>query len=156
MPPEYVLARRDAASDRSNVPGHQVEQLADQHQVLRAGQVLVDAGILTGQPDPPPHPLGLLQHVDAGHLGRTGVRLEQGGQHAYGSRLAGAVGPEHPEHDAAAHGQVDPVQSLRLPESFAEPLRPHHEITHVAFRPLRRGPLSMPAPALGKQTAGWR
>jgi len=112
------------------VPVGQVEQLADQHQVLGAGQVLVDARVLAGQADPPADPLRLAQHVDAGHLRVAGIRAQQGGEHPDRGGLAGAVGAEHAEHGAAAHRQVHPVQRLCRLESLAEPFRPHHEIAH--------------------------
>jgi hypothetical protein len=112
----------------------EVEQLADEHQVLRAGQVLVDRGVLAGETDAPAYALRLSQHVDAGHFSGAGVRAQQRGEHPYGGGLAGAVRSQHAEHRAAAHRQVHPVERLRLPESLAESLRPHHEIAHDVLR----------------------
>jgi hypothetical protein len=108
----------------------EVEQQADQHQVLGAGQVLVDARVLAGETDAAAHPLRLLEYVDAGHLRMARIGAQQGGEHPYGGGLAGAVGPEHAEHRAPAHRQIHPVERLCLAESLAESLRANHEIAH--------------------------
>ncbi len=72
----------------------QAVQRAEQPQVLAAGEVLVDGGVLPGEPDAPAHRRRVAQHVDAGHLRVTGVGAQQGGQHADGGGLARAVRPE--------------------------------------------------------------
>ncbi|MDT5041984.1 MAG: hypothetical protein QOE51_2969 [Actinoplanes sp.] len=123
----------------SGVPGGEVEQPADQHQVLRTGQILVDRGVLAGESDPAAYALWLSQHVDAGDERATGVRAQQRGEHPYGGGLAGAVGPEHAEHRAAAHRQVHPVECLGLPEPLAESFRLYYEIAHGGVRPFVAG-----------------
>ena len=70
MPPEYFFtcrSRRLGQPERGEqllgpLPRGRLamaEQPAEQHQVLRAGQVLVDRGVLAGQADPGPHRVGL-------------------------------------------------------------------------------------------------
>ena len=82
MPPEYVLAGRSAASveveplEQLGGPGAraraaEVQQRAEQHQVLPAGQVLVDRGVLAGQADRLADPLGVADHVEAADAGRA-------------------------------------------------------------------------------------
>ncbi len=94
--------RRPAASVRSNQSSssrararasrcRQVEQLADHDEVLHAGQVLVDRGVLPGQADRAAHLLGVADHVVAADPGRAGVGAQQRGQDADGGGLAGAV-----------------------------------------------------------------
>ena len=109
----------------------QVEQLADQHQVLGAGQVLVDRGVLAGQADG-------LAHLRAASRAtskpptraRAGVGPQQRGQDADGGGLAGAVGAEHAEHGALARGEVDAVERLGGAEALAQAGRFDH--VHVA------------------------
>jgi hypothetical protein len=132
MPPEYCLARRPAASLRSNqassslgadprLRGRQVEQLPDHHQVLGAGQILVDRGVLAGEPDGAADQVRLTQHVVTGDPGRTFVGPQQGGQDAYGSGLARAVGAEDTEHGALLGGEVHAGQGLGATETLLQP-----------------------------------
>jgi len=86
------------------------EQPADHHQVLPAGEVFVDRGVLAGEPDELPHPLRLAGDVVAGDPGGAGVGPQQGGQHPHGGGLAGAVGAQHAEHGAGGGGEVHAVQ----------------------------------------------
>ena len=46
---------------------------------------------------------------------------QQRGEDADGGRLAGAVGTEQAQHRASPHGEVDPVERLRVPEALDEP-----------------------------------
>jgi hypothetical protein len=108
----------------------QVEKLADEHQVLPAGQVLVDRGVLPGQADPSAYPLGMSEYVDAGDLGRAGVRAQQRRQHAYGGRLARAVRAQYAEHGTPGHRQVHAVQRLGGTEPLGQPLGAYREIGH--------------------------
>ena len=72
----------------------------DHADVLPAGQVLVDGGVLPRQPDDPTHGLGLFDHVVAEDGGVSRVRAQDGGEDAHSRRLAGAVGAEQPEDGA--------------------------------------------------------
>ena len=89
MPPEYVFTGRSAASRERE----QLEQLArplpgagpaeaveasDHLEVLVAGEVLVDRGVLAGQADLGADRGGVPAHVDAGHLGGAGVGVRAG------------------------------------------------------------------------------
>ena len=73
-------------------------QTADHVDVLAAGQVLVDRRVLSGQPDDAADHVGRLDDVVAEDGRRTRVRLEDGGQDAYGGGLAGAVRAEQTEN----------------------------------------------------------
>ena len=85
MPPVYVRTGRSAASTRakrssSSSPRgrttdfEQVREPADHAQVLVAGEVLVDRGVLPGEPDALAHRLRVARHVEAEHLGAAGRR----------------------------------------------------------------------------------
>jgi hypothetical protein len=87
-----------------------VVQPADHLEVLVAGEVFIHRRVLAGQPDLATHGMGVGQHVDPSNRGPAGVRFQQGGEHPYGRGLAGTVRTEQPEHRAAGHGQVDPVE----------------------------------------------
>jgi hypothetical protein len=99
----------------------QSQQSAQQHQVLPPGQLLVHGRVLAGQADAAAHQLGLPDHVGPGDDGPAGVRPHQGGQDPHGRGLAGAVGPEHPEHGPGRHRQVDPAQRLVIAIALAQP-----------------------------------
>ena len=87
---------------------------ADQHEVLRAGEQLVEGGVLPGDADDAAHGRGVGDDVEAGDPGRAARRAGQRGEHADGGRLAGAVGAEHAEDAArpatarstSAHGDL--------------------------------------------------
>ena len=69
-----------------------VEQ-ADHLEVLEAGQVLVDGGVLPGQADALTNALRLALDVDPGHPRLARVGAEERRQDADRGRLARAVGP---------------------------------------------------------------
>jgi hypothetical protein len=83
---------------------------AEQPQVLAAGEVLVDGGVLAGQADPAADGARPGDDVDAVDQRAAGVRAQQRGEHAHGGGLAGAVGPEQAEHGAALDGERDAVE----------------------------------------------
>jgi hypothetical protein len=99
-----------------------LQQPPDHQQVLEAGQVLVDRGVLTGQPDHRPHPIGVLHDVESADRCVAGIRSQQGGEHADDRRLARAIRPEEAEHRPRLHGQVDTVHRRRLAEAFDQTL----------------------------------
>ena len=72
----------------------QLVEPTEHPEVLSPGQVLIDRGELTGQPDARPDGLWCSDHVVARHERSACIGLEQSGEHAHGRRLAGAVGPE--------------------------------------------------------------
>ncbi len=81
----------------------QVQQAADQIEVLPRGDVLVDGRVLAGHADQVAYLAGLACHVVAVHEGLPCVRLDEGAQHAHGRRLAGSVGSQQPEDGALGH-----------------------------------------------------
>jgi hypothetical protein len=80
-------------------------QLADQHEVLPAGQQPVQGGVLGGHADLPAHRGRPGQHVDAGHPGLARVRPRQRGQDPHGCGLPGSVraGKYTPQHTTYAY-----------------------------------------------------
>jgi len=90
MPPEYVFRGRSAA----------MREPSDHAQVLTSGEVLVDRGVLTGEPDDAPDLVGLLHDVVPQDGGRPRVGLEDGGEDPHRRRLAGAVRAQQAQHGA--------------------------------------------------------
>ena len=107
---------------KADVVAGQVVEAPDHVQVLPAGEVLVDRGVLTSQPDHPAYVVGVAGHVDARHGRPAGGGLEQGGEDADGGGLAGAVGPEQAVHGAVGDGEVDAVDGLDVAEVLDEPV----------------------------------
>jgi len=100
------------------VASREVEQLPDEHEVLPAGEVLVDRGVLAGQPDLLADPVRIARHVEPGHLGKAGIGSQQGGQDAHRGGLPGAVRAEHAEHGALPGEQVHAVEGERVAEAL--------------------------------------
>ena len=92
----------------------QVVEVPHHLEVLPAGQVLVDRGVLAGQSDEAPDQAGLFGHVVAEHPGPAAVGLQDGGQDAHRGGLARAVGPEQTEDGALVHGEAHPVEGPDL------------------------------------------
>ena len=87
---------------------------ADHVDVLAPAQVLVDRGVLAGQPDDAAHHVGLLGHVVAQDGGDALVGLEDGGEDAHRRGLAGPVGAEQPEHGARLDLEGDAVEGAHV------------------------------------------
>ena len=104
-------------------PG-QVGEPADEPQVLAAGEVLVDRGVLPGETDALAHRLRVVGDVEAEHLGPATVGTEDGREDAHGGGLAGTVGAEQAEDRARRDGQVDAAQGLDLAEALGQALHP--------------------------------
>jgi hypothetical protein len=85
-------------------------QAPEQDQVLAAGQVLVDRGVLPRQADHRTHVLGLGHDVEAGHRGASGIRTQERGQDPHRRGLAGAVGAEQAEHAALGDLEIEAGQ----------------------------------------------
>ena len=92
----------------------------DHHEVLAAGQVLVDRRVLAGQADLRAQRGRVAHDVEAGHAALPAVGRQQRGQDADGGRLAGAVGAEQPEHGARGDVEVDAAQRLDLAVGLAQ------------------------------------
>jgi hypothetical protein len=80
--------------------GLQLEQLA-------AGLHRIEADLLEGDADPAADLGAMLDDVEPGHGGAAAGRRQQRAEHPHGGRLAGAVGPQKPEHLARGDRQVD-------------------------------------------------
>jgi hypothetical protein len=87
----------------------QAAQAPDHHEVLAAGQDLVERGVLRRDADLALHGGRFAEHVVAGDSGRAAVGNAQGRQDADRGGLARAVWPENTENRARRHLQVDPV-----------------------------------------------
>ena len=98
----------------------EVEQRADQLEVLAAGQQLVDARVLAGEADLLAHAGGLGGDVVARDDRGALVGLQQRREDAHRRGLAGAVGAEHAEHGTGPRGEIDAVQRLGVPEGLAQ------------------------------------
>src|SRR5581483_3459028 len=108
-------------------PGHrpgtaEVGEPPDQAQVLAAGEVAVDRGVLAGEPDPGADGVGPAGDVDAEDRGRAAVRPEDRREDAHGGGLAGAVGAEHAEDGPGRDLEVDPGQRLEVAEALRQAL----------------------------------
>ena len=98
------------------------EQPADQDQVLRAGQFLVQRGVLAGQRDELTYLVCPGDHVVPVDPGGAAVRAQQGGQDPHGGGLARPVGAEQPEYGPGTHGQVHSGQCRGVSEPFHQAL----------------------------------
>ena len=133
MPPEYVDTLREAASMRlkrarrssATWPGSlQVPQLGDEHQVLPAGEDLVDRGELAGQADGLPDSERVRRDVVPVDGGRAGVRAQQRGQDPHDRGLPGPVRAEQGEDAARCHLEVHPLQDVQVPVGLLDVLSP--------------------------------
>jgi DNA-binding SARP family transcriptional activator len=95
-------------------------QPADQHQVLGAGEGLVDRRVLAGQPDELADLVCRVRDAVTEHRGLARVRGDQGGEHADNGGLARPVRAEQPENLALGDGQVDAVDRCGAAEPFGE------------------------------------
>jgi hypothetical protein len=85
-------------------------EASDHLEVLEAGEVLVDSGVLPGEADGGAQLRRLGGDVEAGDAGAPGVRLEQRREDPHRGRLAGAVWPQEAEHGALLRLEVDAVE----------------------------------------------
>jgi len=97
-----------------------VGEAPDEAEVLDAGQVLVDGGVLAGQADRVTDGLGVGDDVVTEDTGLAGVGPQDRGEDPDGGRLAGAVGAEEAEHGAGRDGEIDPVEGGDVSEPLDE------------------------------------
>ncbi len=116
----------------------QAVEPADHLEVLVAGQVLVDRGVLPRETDPRADAGGVLQHVDAGDRGTACVGLDQRGQHPHGGGLAGAVGAEQRQHLALRNGEVEALERLDLLVSLDQPGGQDHVTHRISLSSVRQ------------------
>ena len=104
-----VVELEDAEQPRRpflrRLAGHAPEP-SDEHEVLAAGEIVVDRGELAGQADHRPDELGLLHHVEATDGGATAVEGQERGEDPDGRGLAGAVRPEQAGEHPLFHHEV--------------------------------------------------
>jgi hypothetical protein len=148
MPPEYVLRMRPPASESSKrsclgVRAAEPAQSPDHHEVLHAGEHLVERGVLSRHPDAALHRSGLGHHVVACHACCTCVGMGEGGEDANGRALAGSVRPEHAENRARRHFEVEPVERNRRAVPLDEAVGLDHQISHFPGVSLPVGKLGM-------------
>src|SRR4029453_2079196 len=129
MPPEEVFAMRPAGSLRSNPSGHP----AHQHEVLGAGEQLVEAGVLPGHTDDPAHGGGVGHDVEAADPARAGVGGGHGREQAGGRGLARPVGAEHAEYPPGGDDEVDAVDRDLIAVALGEAPRRDHRSCHDVF-----------------------
>jgi hypothetical protein len=114
-------------------PRPQAEQPADQVEVLGARDLVVDGGVLAGEPDAPADLLGVGHHVVTEDAGAPGVRPQQRGQDPDRGGLAGSVRPEQPEDGPCGHLQVQPAQHRPGAEGLAQVLGLDREHVHWRY-----------------------
>ena len=114
---QQILDRYNTGISISQVTLQNI-QPPEQVQVLAAGDVLVDRGQLAGEADVPADLVGIAHDVVAEHPRAAAVRAQQRREHLDDRGLAGAVGAQHRQHLAGAHGQVDPGQGLHRAIGF--------------------------------------
>jgi hypothetical protein len=95
---------------------------ADEDEVLAAGEVLVDRGVLPGQPDDAAHQLRLAQHVVARDRRPAAVGAQQRREDVDGRGLARTVRAQQPGDRALGDDEVDAAQRAKRPESLLESL----------------------------------
>jgi hypothetical protein len=89
-------------------------QPTEQPQVLTAGEVLVDRGVLAREADDVAQLLRLAYDVVAGDAAGAFVGSEQCAHDADGGGLACTVGAEQAQHGTFGNGKVEPVESSHL------------------------------------------
>ena len=95
-------------------------QPTDHGQVLEAGQILVDGGVLPRQADLVAQRRGVVHDVIADDRGAPGVGFQQRGQNPDDRGLAGAVRAEQAEHRSPPHLEIDALQGSDLAVGLVE------------------------------------
>ena len=98
----------------------QVPQPCHQHEVLAAGQDLVDGRELAGEADRRPDARRVGRDVEPGDDGRSRVGAQQRAEDLHEGRLAGPVGAQQRDHAPPRDGEPDVLQDLLVAESLAE------------------------------------
>ena len=100
----------------------------DHLQVLEPGEVLVDGRVLAGEADLRTQLGGVVDDVEADDSGLATARRQQRGQDSHRCGLAGAVGPEQPEHGTRLDLEVDSAQRFNLLVGLAQPLSSNRDL----------------------------
>jgi hypothetical protein len=101
-------------------PAAEVHELADHHEVLAPGLLVVDRDGLPGQADRAAHLEWFADDVVPRHARGPAVGVKQRGQDADRGGLARAVRSEQPVHRSLGDPDVDAVQDQVLPVCLAE------------------------------------
>jgi hypothetical protein len=101
-------------------PGLAVPQPCHEHEVLPAGEDLVDGGELPGEADRPPHLRRVRDHVEAVDAERASVEAEERREDAHDGGLAGPVGAEQREDGARWDVEVDVAEDLQVLEGLPQ------------------------------------
>jgi hypothetical protein len=101
-----------------------VTQSGDQHEVLPAGEHVIDRGELAGQADRLAHLAGLRGDVEAVHRGGARVGLQQRRQDPHQRGLARTVRAEQREDAPRPHVEVDAPQHVQVLERLLDALHP--------------------------------
>ena len=109
-----VEALEQLVGARARLGAAEVVELADHLEVLEAGQVLVDRGVLAGEADLRAQRVGVAHDVEARDPRAARVGLEQRGQDPHRGGLAGAVGTEQAE-DGAGRARRSPRRTAPAP-----------------------------------------
>lgn len=102
--------------------GAEVVEPADHLEILEAGEVFVDRGILAGGADARAQGLWIVEYVDARDGGGALIGYQQSGQNANSRGLSRAIGAEKRGDGTFRNGQVESVQGDELPVPFDQTL----------------------------------
>ncbi len=100
----------------------QMIEAADHFEILEAGEVFVDRGVLARGADARTQRACIGDDVESRYGGPALVRHEQGGEHPHRGRLAGAVGPEQRRHRPFRDSQIDSVEGRDRSVPLDQPL----------------------------------
>jgi hypothetical protein len=108
---------------------------SDHAQVLAAGQIGVDRGVLARQADQPPDRARLCDDVEAGNAPPAAVGCERRRQDPHGGGLARPVRAKQRQHLARPKLEIDAVERPHRAEALCQPFGQNRRL------PSRPGPL---------------
>ncbi len=111
-----------------------VVEPADHLEVLEAGQVLVDGGVLPGKTDVLADAGRIADDVEADDARRALVRSQQCCEDSNCRGFAGAVGPEEAKDRPRLDPEVYAAKSVYVAVALPEPFRLHSEAVGVHAR----------------------
>ena len=116
------------------LPAGQVEVATVHVQVLANGQLQVEIVLLGHHAEPGPDGRAIAIGIQAEDPQLPAAPGRNGGDHAHGGALAGAVGPEEAERLATLHREVDAVDGSQGPERLGQAARVDQRFaTHHPF-----------------------
>ena len=123
---------------------------ADEEQILSSGEVLIDAGVLTGHANHGADRRRVVDDVVTEDRRPSRVGFEDGAEDAHGGCLAGTVGSKQTQYAASLDLQVDPIQCSYRTEALGEAFSADHFVGRGAAFRRRHDSRS----ALGAEAAG--